>query len=59
MSNNGATPDRERALLLEINKNASEAADTSIPPKHLYVNRDVALIHSAFCRGALAMNPRK
>jgi len=27
-------------------------------PKHLYVNRDVALTHSAFCRGALAMKPR-
>ena len=52
------TPERERALLLEISSTHEEAEDPDCVPKHLYVNRDVALTQSAFCRGALAMKPR-
>ena len=56
-----ATPQRERALLLELtNTHAEEEVyDSEKLARHLYVNRDVALRESAFCRGALAMNPRK
>jgi len=57
-----ASESRERALLLELT-DTHEEENSSIDPnklaRHLYVNRDVALRESAFCRGALAMNPRK
>merc|ERR1711871_238757 len=50
--------DVERALLLEINNTREDAEDVDVVPAHLYVNRDVAITHSAYCRGALSMKPR-
>lgn len=55
-----ADPTKEHVLLLElINTHEEESCGANNVARHLYVNRDVALRESAYCRGSLAITNRK